>query len=88
MGKGGMELCTIVILLVTVAFLAWGFVNIFKQPDKDGHEEKNENKQGKKITMAVISRQLRGFALILLANIIFVFGVASCMGIFGGKRRR
>jgi hypothetical protein len=45
------------------------------------HNEGYTNK-GKPVTLAVISRQLRGFALIMLAQIILVVGMGLCTGLF------
>ena len=47
-------------------------------------DDGGQTRDGKNVTAAVISRQIKGFALIMLAHIVFVLGVAICTGLAGG----
>lgn len=73
----GVQICYLLILIISIGFLVWGFMDILKKPTSK--EESND-----KVNAAVISRQIRGFAFIMLAHVIFVLGAALCTGLFGG----
>ena len=62
--------CFLAILVLAIIFLVWGFMDLMKKP-MSGTADLN-----------VISRQLRGFALIMLSQVILVVGGALCMGGF------
>ena len=80
----GMQICYLLVLLVSIGFLVWGFIELLKQPSKK--EMAGTNQKDDKITLATVSRQIRGFALIMLAHIIFVLGVGICTGLGGGLK--
>lgn len=61
-----MDLCFLVVLVISVALLAFGLMDALKvrQPN-----ESND---------ATIQRQLRGFAFIVLAQVVFAMGATLC----------
>lgn len=67
------QLCYLVILALSIGFIVWGFMDLLK---KKQPEEKD--------TTDVISRQIRGFALIMIAQVVLLFGGALCFGMAGG----
>ena len=78
----GAQICYLLILLISIGFLIWGFIELLRP---SGHnEQEGKNKKGEKVTAATISRQIRGFALIMLAHIVFVLGIAVCTRLTGG----
>ena len=68
-----MSPCYIAAVLASIAILIWGLIDILKkrQPKESSEEE-------------VISRQIRGFGMLLLSQMVFVIGGAICFGLAGG----
>lgn len=62
-------LCYILVLAVCVGLVIFGFVQLLQK------EKPSEN------DVQVVQRQLRGFAYLLLAQIILVLGIALCLGL-------
>jgi hypothetical protein len=62
------SLCYLVAGVVSVGLIIWGFMQIF------GKQLASENDN------QVIQRQLKGFALLLVAQIVLVLGSALCAG--------
>ena len=63
------QLCYLVVVLLAVAFVVYGFMELLKK------QQPSETTQAE-----VISRQIRGFAFIMLAQVVLVLGAALCMG--------
>ena len=70
------SLCYLVVIVLSIVFLIWGFMDLLK---KKMHYEKSETQ--------VISRQIRGAGLLLLSQVILVLGAALCYGLGGGRIR-
>ena len=68
MNKQSMSICFLVILAISLGLLVWGLMDLL-QGKKKSEKEQNE----------VISRQLRGFGLIFLSQIVFVVGGIMCL---------
>ena len=71
-----MSICYIIVVVVTVALMIWGFMDILKnkQPNEaDTHE--------------VISRQLKGFGFLVLAQVALFVGMLICFGVSGGMEK-
>ena len=66
--------CFIIVLVVSIAFLVYGFMDLMKQ--------KNDEKGVERI-----SRQLKGFAFIMLSQVVLVIGGALCTGGLDGSLR-
>ena len=71
--KSTVQLCYLVAILVAVALVVYGFMELLK-----------EQQPSEKTQAEVISRQIRGFALIMLAQVVLVLGAALCFGTTGG----
>ena len=71
-----MSLCYVAAILASVALLVWGLMDILKkrQPAEASEE-------------AVISRQIRGFGILLLSQMVLIIGGALCFGVSGGAER-
>jgi hypothetical protein len=105
MSGSSLEICYVLVLVVSIGFMIWGFIELLRQPkgnevltgpvdsktgnfDPDGtklvpaNNEGGFTDKGKPVTLSVVSRQLRGFALIMLAQIILVVGMGICSGLF------
>jgi hypothetical protein len=67
-------LCYLLALAVSAAFIVYGFVLLLQK------ERPTEN------DVQVIQRQIRGFAMIMLAQVILVLGMALCFGMSGGAQ--
>lgn len=67
------QLCYLIALLFAVALVVYGFMELLK-----------EQQPSEKTQAEVISRQIRGFALIMLAQVVLVLGAAVCFGTTGG----
>ncbi len=72
----GIQLCYLLVLVVAIGFVVYGFMDLLrpKQP--------NEKSQ-----VDVISRQIRGFALIMVSQIVLIFGAMVCFGMAGGMKQ-
>ena len=62
------SLCSIAVMLISCAIIIYAFYGIFRE------QVANEN------DMNVIQRQLRGFALLMVSNIVMVLGMLLCTG--------
>ena len=66
------QLCWLLVLALSIGFLVWGFMELLKKP-QDGQATTND-----------ISRQIRGFAFIMLSQVVLVLGGLICFGVKGG----
>jgi len=66
--EDGKKLCWIAVLITSIFFLVYGFMDLMKGP-----------RSGEQPT-AMISRQLKGFAFIMLSQVVLVVGGALCLG--------
>jgi len=73
MANNNTQLCYLLVLVIAIGFLVWGFMDLLRrqQPSEKG-------------TVDVISRQVRGFAFIMLAQVAILLGAALCFGFSGG----
>lgn len=69
----GAQLCYLLVLIVAIGFLVWGFMDLLKK------QQPNEKTQ-----TDVISRQIRGFAFIMLSQVVLLLGSMICFGLSGG----
>ncbi len=67
-------LCYLIVIIVSIGFLIWGFMDLLKQ------KQANETTETQ-----VISRQIRGAGLLLLSQLVLVLGGALCYGVAGRK---
>ena len=75
MAKGeGAQICWFIILVLSVGFFIWGLMDLLKKQQADEPE-----------TGDVISRQIRGFAYIMISQVVLVLGGALCYGKGQGK---
>ena len=75
MANDGASLCYILVIIVSIGFLIWGFMDLLKR------KQANE-----RTTNDVISRQIRGFAFIMISQVILVLGTILCLGANGGLK--
>ena len=70
------SICSLVVMIASAALTLYSFYAIFR------------GKVGDENDLNVIQRQLRGFALLLVANLVMIFGMilctASILPILGG----
>ena len=71
-----MSICYILAIAVSVALAAYGLFDILKQRQPDEITEQE-----------VISRQIRGFGLLVLAQVVMLVGGATCAGLSSGMER-
>jgi len=71
-----MSFCYVLAVLASVALLVWGLMDIMRQKLKTETTETQ-----------VISRQIRGFGLLLLSQIVLILGAALCFGANGSVDR-
>ena len=77
MVKGGnTQFCYLLVIIVAVGFLVWGFMDLLRRRQ---FYEKN--------TSDVISRQIRGFAFIMVTQVVLVLGGIICFGLNGGVKQ-
>lgn len=69
----GAQLCYLLVLILSVVFLVWGFMDLLK---KKQPTERTETQ--------VISRQIRGFAFIMISQVVLILGAMICFGLTGG----
>ena len=69
----GTQLCYLLVLIISIGFLVWGFMDLLKR------QQPNEKSQ-----TDVISRQVRGFAFIMMAQVVLLLGSMICLGLTGG----
>ena len=70
------QMCYLLVALFAVGILIWGFVELLKPSSK--LEQLGTNDKGNKVTVATVSRQIRGLAIIVLAYIVLAMGMAVC----------
>lgn len=75
MANDGSQICYLLILVASIGFLVWGFMDLLKK------------KQGNETDTQVISRQIRGFAFIMIAQVVLVVGSMVCFGLSGGMEQ-
>ena len=63
-----MSLCSLLVMAAAVALIVFSFIGIFER-QKAGESDSQ-----------VIQRQLRGFALLIVANLVMGVGMALCAG--------
>lgn len=73
MANGGTSLCYFVIVIIAIGFLLWGFMDLLKKQQPTESD-----------TSDVISRQIRGFAFIMMSQVVLVVGGMICFGMSGG----
>jgi len=71
-----MSICYILAIFVSVALAVYGLLDILKQKQADELTE-----------LEVISRQIRGFGLLVLAQVVLMIGGATCAGFSKGVER-
>ena len=64
--------CYMLAVLIALVVLVYGFMDLLRKPASD------ENTSGE-----VLSRQLRGLGMVLLAPFVLAIGTSLCMGKFG-----
>lgn len=64
------SLCSVLVMAISLILTIMAFYHIF-QGQKPGESELN-----------VIQRQLRGFALLIVANLVMMLGMVVCAGSF------
>lgn len=70
--KEGAQICYIIVLILVVALMIWGFMDILKK------QQVSESS-----ATDVISRQMRGMGMILLSLVVLSVGGAMCAGMSG-----
>lgn len=73
MAIGLPHICTLLVLVFTLILLGYGFYDVLK-----GQKSSEDD------PAQTISRQVRGIGLIILGHIVFIVGMALCLG--GMKR--
>jgi len=73
MAVGLPQVCILLVLVITLVLLGYGFYDVLK-----GQKTSEDD------PAQTISRQIRGIGLIILGHIVFVVGMAICLG--GMKR--
>lgn len=68
-----MSLCYVGAMLASIALLVWGLMEILAKQRK-----------GESSYEEVVSRQIRGFGILLLSQMVLVLGGALCFGMSGG----
>lgn len=66
-------MCYLLVVLLTIALIVWGFMDVLKKKQASEPD-----------TLAVISRQIRGFGMLMLASVSLIVGLALCFGASGG----
>jgi len=64
----GISICSFAVTIAALVLVVYAFMDIFK------HAKSSEN------DVQVVQRQLRGFALLLVANMVLVIGGVVCAG--------
>jgi len=72
----GMELCYVAVVLAAIALVVYGLMEILKkrQPKETSESE-------------TISRQIRGFGMLILAQMVLLIGASVCFGLAGGAEK-
>jgi len=74
MATDSTALCSLIIIIVSIGFAIWGFMDLLR---KRQHTETTETQ--------VISRQIRGAGLLLLSQVILILGIQFCYGTTGKR---
>jgi hypothetical protein len=69
----GAGVCYIFVILLTIGLMVWGFLDVLKKRQSSEPTE-----------LATISRQIRGFGMMILSSVVLFVGIALCMGASGG----
>lgn len=72
----GSQLCFILVLILVIGFFVWGMSDLLKGPQPSEAD-----------TPAVISRQIRGIGLILVAKVVLLVGGVLCLGMSGSVQK-
>nr|QBK86614.1 MAG: uncharacterized protein LCMAC102_04100 [Marseillevirus LCMAC102] len=75
MAKDGTQLCYLLVVIVSIGFLVWGFMDLLRP-----------KLPSEKAQVDVISRQIRGFAFIMVSQVVLVLGSIICFGMTGGVK--
>lgn len=67
------KLCCGLVFVVSVFVLVWGLLDLLRRKQADEATDTQ-----------VISRQLKGLGMIILANVVFMLGCGLCYGVSGG----
>ena len=65
---GEKNICFIAVLILSIAFLVYGFMDLMRKPAGGNYNAEH------------ISKQLKGFAFIMLSQVVLVLGGALCLG--------
>ena len=68
MASTATSLCSLAVMVAAAALTVYAFSHIFQKK----HSKEND--------LNVIQRQIRGFALLMVANLIMLFGMMLCAG--------
>jgi len=68
MASSSMSMCSLAVMVLSLALLVYAYYHIFQQ------------KQSGESDLEVIQRQIRGFALLLVSNLVMLVGMALCAG--------
>ena len=68
MASTTISLCSLVIMIAAISLTVYAFYNIFQKKDSKEND------------LNVIQRQIRGFALLMVANIVMLLGMMLCAG--------
>jgi len=68
MASTGISLCSLLVMVAAVALFGYAYYHIFSQK-QDGEND-----------IQVIQRQIRGFALLMVANLTMIVGMTVCAG--------
>jgi len=71
------SLCYLVSIIAAIILLVMGFMDLIKK------RQKNESSEEQ-----VISRQIRGFAFIMLSQVVLILGAMLCFAFSGGAGSR
>lgn len=69
MAIGLPQICVLIVLIITLILLGYGFYDVLKGP-KSSEDDPAQT----------ISRQIRGVGLIILGHIVFIVGMTICLG--------
>ncbi len=68
MASTATSLCSLVVMVAAAALTVYAFYHIFQK------------KESKENDLNVIQRQIRGFALLMVANLVMLLGMMLCAG--------
>lgn len=70
MASTSISLCSLAVMVAAVGLFVYGYYHIFQQ------KRAGEN------DLEVIQKQIRGFALLMIANLVMIIGSMVCAGTF------